>query len=135
MTDTDTIEYRIRELGKAAPRDTFNPNLVMIGPDGKSKHLPITPAEYARVVEALTTEPGSTYRLIITRPDGTEFQSDTEPFTSRKVVSYDALRHAGVMPKEASGDDEEFRRQVECAPLGVAVAHEPSGYRFTVKEF
>lgn len=63
MTDTDTIEYRTRELAKAAPRDTFKPNLAIIGPDGKTKHLPITPAEYFRVVEALTTEPPITYRV------------------------------------------------------------------------
>lgn len=63
MTDTDTIDYRARELAKAAPRDTFHPNLVIIGPDGPTGRLPITPAEYFRVVEALTTEPGITYRV------------------------------------------------------------------------
>ncbi len=63
MIDNDTIDYRTRELAKAAPRDTFHPNLVVIGPDGRTKHLPITPAEYFRVIEALTTDPGIAYRV------------------------------------------------------------------------
>lgn len=63
MTDNDTIDYRTRELAKAAPRDTFKPNLVAIGPDGQTKRLPITPVEYARLVEMLTTEAPITYRV------------------------------------------------------------------------
>lgn len=66
MTDTDTIEYRTRELAKARPllelpdvQAQFKAN----GPQGDSEWLNVTPAEYSRVVEALTTDPGITYRV------------------------------------------------------------------------
>lgn len=65
MTDNDTIEYRTRQLEAARPRleDDYKPSLKVTSPGGESKWLRITPAEYFRVVEALTTEPGITYRV------------------------------------------------------------------------
>lgn len=65
MTDNDTIEFRTRELEAARPRleDDYKPSIKVTAPGGESKWMRITPAEYFRVVEALTTEPPITYRV------------------------------------------------------------------------
>lgn len=65
MTNQDTYDYRVRELKAARPRpeDDYNPSIKVRGSGGESKWLRITPAEYHRVVAALTTEPGITYRV------------------------------------------------------------------------
>lgn len=66
MTDNDTFEYNARELAKARPYSEYpgSPHrLKAEGPGGASEWLYITAAQYARVVDALTTDPGITYRV------------------------------------------------------------------------
>lgn len=62
----DDYAYNARELAKAAPgpgdRDKVN-RIKVTGPEWDSHWLRITPAQYWRVVEALTTDPGITYAV------------------------------------------------------------------------
>ncbi len=66
MLDADTLKFRTLELHEARslPGEPDRVHqLKVTGPFGDSKWLRISPAEYARVVEALTTEPGITYAV------------------------------------------------------------------------
>lgn len=64
----DDYAYNARELGKAAPQpgETDHDKLPRIkawGPKGESRTLVVDASQYARVIEALTTDPGITYRV------------------------------------------------------------------------
>lgn len=68
MSQADPFWYPKHELAKASPRpgETDSeklPRIKVWGPDGASRTLNINAVEYARVVEALTTDPGITYRV------------------------------------------------------------------------
>lgn len=62
----DDYDYNARQLAKAAPRPGSDDQRIRLkawGPDGGSHTLDIDLSQYARVVEALTTDPGITYRV------------------------------------------------------------------------
>lgn len=76
------------------------------------------------------------YRLIVTRPDGTTFQTSADPIDDRTRAGVAAM---GVLGEEYGtitiGEGKAFGREVRDADLGVTITHEPSGYRFRTEEF
>lgn len=76
------------------------------------------------------------YRLIVTRPDGTTFQTHINPLESLTAVGVAAM---GVLGEEYGritiGEGKAFGREVRDAALGETVTHEPSGYSFRTEEF
>lgn len=76
------------------------------------------------------------YRLIIDWPSGSQSQSRPGPEPSRHELGLHAVQFIGEqVPDITIGEGKALGRAVRDAPLGVTVHHEPSGYRFTVKEF
>lgn len=76
-----------------------------------------------------------TYRLIVTRPDGSQTHSSADALPSREGTGMDALR---VLAAQNIGFGREglvFGRQVRDAAIGETVMHEPSGYSFRTEEF
>jgi len=60
----DDYAYNARELAKARPSSVDHlPGLKARGPEGESRWLEIDASQYARVVEALTTDAPLTYRV------------------------------------------------------------------------
>lgn len=74
------------------------------------------------------------YRLIVTRPDGSQFQSSTEPLPDGEAVGMSALRTLAGQGVPFGCDGLTFGREVRDAVLGVAVTH-PTGYAFRAEEF
>lgn len=76
------------------------------------------------------------YRLIIDWPDGSQSQSRPGPEPSRHELGLDAMRFIGEqVPSVTIIEGKRLGAAVKKAAVGQAVTHEPSGYRFTVKEF
>lgn len=74
------------------------------------------------------------FRLIVTRPDQTEFQTDTDPLPNREATGTAALRALSGEGVRFGIAGMAFGRQVRDAGLGESVTHE-SGYSFRTEEF
>lgn len=75
------------------------------------------------------------YRLIVTRPDGTQFQTSTEPIPDRGTVGMSALRALAAEGTAFGRKGLALGRQVRDAEIGDTLTHEPSGYRFRTEPF
>jgi len=75
------------------------------------------------------------YRLVVTRPNGSQFQSTTEPLPSREAVGMSALRvlaKSGVAFGQAGL---QLGRDIRDADLGENVIHAGSRFGFRTEEF
>ena len=75
-----------------------------------------------------------TYRLIVTRPDGSQTQTSTDPLPDRGTVGMSALRFLAAQDIAFGGAGLAFGRELRDAPLGETLTHE-SGYGFRTEEF
>lgn len=74
-----------------------------------------------------------TYRLIVTRPDGTQAHSSTEPLSTRESVGMSALRVLADQSIPFGRAGLEFGCQLRDAALGAPLTH--AGYTFRTEEF
>lgn len=74
-----------------------------------------------------------TYRLIVTRPDGTQAHSSTEPLPTRHAVALSALRVLADQNIPFGRAGLAFGRQLRDAALGTPLTH--AGYTFRTEEF
>jgi hypothetical protein len=74
------------------------------------------------------------YRLIVTRPNGSQTHSSTDPLPSREDVGMSALRVLAAQKIAFGRDGLAFGRQLRDASLGETLTHE-SGYAFRVEQF
>lgn len=75
------------------------------------------------------------YRVIVTRPDGTTFQTSTEPLPDRHATGLAVLRTLADEGAPCSiGDAKRFGARVRDAELGVTLTHD-SGYQFRAEAF
>lgn len=75
------------------------------------------------------------YRLIVTRPDGTQLQSSTEPLPTRHDAGVSVMRVLATEGIPFGVDGKLLGRQVRDAAIGDTLTHEPSGYRFRTEPF
>ena len=75
-----------------------------------------------------------TYRLIVTRPDGSQTQTSTDPLPDLGTVGMSALRFLAAQDIAFGGAGLAFGRELRDAPLGETLTHE-SGYGFRTEEF
>ncbi|MFJ8538162.1 hypothetical protein [Streptomyces sp. NPDC093591] len=75
-----------------------------------------------------------TFRLIVTRPDGTQAHSSTEPLPTRHAVALSALRVLAAQDIAFGRAGLAFGRQLRDAELGETLKHD-SGYAFRTEEF
>lgn len=75
------------------------------------------------------------YRLIITRPNGQQSQSSTEPLPDREAVGMSALRALAAMRIPFGRGGVELGRQVRDAAIGETVTDTLTGYTFRSEEF
>lgn len=77
------------------------------------------------------------YRLIVTRPDGTTTQTSADPLTTMTDVGLSALRFLGteITTGLKITDVKRFGARLRDTPPGETVTHESSGYRFRAEEF
>ena len=74
------------------------------------------------------------YRLIVTRPDGSQTQTSADPLPDRGTVGMSALRFLAAQNIAFGGAGLTFGRQLRDAVLGETFTHE-SGYAFRIEEF
>ncbi|MEH0417829.1 hypothetical protein [Streptomyces sp. B21-083] len=74
------------------------------------------------------------YRLIVTRPNGSQAHSSTEPLPDREAVGMSALRVLADRNIAFGRAGLTFGRQLRDAELGETLTHE-SGYAFRTEEF
>ena len=75
-----------------------------------------------------------TYRLIVTRPDGSQTHSSADPLPDRDAVGMSALRVLADQNIAFGGAGLAFGRELRDAPLGATLTHE-SGYSFRTEQF
>jgi hypothetical protein len=75
-----------------------------------------------------------TFRLIVTRPDQTEFLATTDPLPNREAAGMAALRALSGEGVRFGIAGMAFGREVRDAGIGESVTHE-SGYSFRTEEF
>lgn len=75
-----------------------------------------------------------TYRLIVTRPDGTQTQTSADPLPDRGTVGMSALRFLAAQDIAFGRAGLDFGRQLRDAKLGETLTHD-SGYAFRTEEF
>lgn len=76
------------------------------------------------------------YRLVIDWPNGSQSQSRPGAEDSRHELGLDAMRFIGEQhPGITIIEGKRLGAAVKKAAVGETVTHEPSGFRFTVKEF
>jgi hypothetical protein len=76
-----------------------------------------------------------TYRLIVTRPDGSQAHATTEPLPTRHAVALSALRVLAAKNIAFGKAGLAFGRELRDAALGETLTHEPSGYAFRTEAF
>lgn len=76
-----------------------------------------------------------TYRLVVTRPNGSQAHSSTDPLPSREATGMSALRVLAAQGIAFGRDGLTFGRSIRDAALGETVTHEASGYSFRTEEF
>lgn len=75
------------------------------------------------------------YRLIVTRPNGTQYQTSTEPLPDRDSVGMSALRALTGEGVAFGRDGMVFGRQVRDAAIGQRVEYASTGYTFRTEDF
>lgn len=75
------------------------------------------------------------FRLIVTRPDGTQTQSSAEPLPTRHDAGLSVMRVLAGEGVRFGIDGKRLGRQVRDAAIGETLTHEPSGYRFRTEPF
>ncbi|MEU6016946.1 hypothetical protein ABZ826_23715 [Streptomyces sp. NPDC047515] len=75
------------------------------------------------------------YRLIVTRPNGSKFQSSTEPLADRETVGISALRALATAHIAFGRSGLVLGRDIRDAAIGDTVTHDASGYSFRTEEF
>lgn len=74
------------------------------------------------------------YRVVITRPNGSQTHSSADPLPDREAAAMSALRALAKRVAFGRGGLV-LGRQIRDADLGETITHEPSGYRFRTEEF
>ena len=74
------------------------------------------------------------FRLIVTRPDGSQAHSSTEPLLTRPAVALSALRILADQNIAFGRAGLAFGRQLRDAELGETLTHD-SGYAFRTEQF
>ena len=74
------------------------------------------------------------YRLIVTRPNGSQAHSSTEPLPTHHAVALSALRVLAAQDIAFGRAGLAFGRQLRDATLGETLTHD-SGYTFRIEEF
>ena len=75
------------------------------------------------------------FRLIVTRPDGSQFHSTTNPLPDREAVGMSALRvlaNSGIAFGRAGLA---LGREIRDTELGETVTHQTTGYGFRTEQF
>ncbi|WP_055589333.1 hypothetical protein [Peterkaempfera griseoplana] len=75
------------------------------------------------------------YRLIVTRPTGTQYQSSTEPLPDREAVGMEALKVLARQNVAYGRGGMEFGWQVRDAALGTTLTYGQTGFGFCVDHF
>jgi hypothetical protein len=75
------------------------------------------------------------YRLIVTRPNGSQFQSSTDPLPDREATGMSALKTLAAARVAFGRKGLALGQEIRDAELGKTVTHESSGYRFRVEEW
>ncbi len=76
-----------------------------------------------------------TYRLIVTRPNGSQAHATTDTMPDREATGMSALRVLADQNIRFGREGMAFGRQVRDAAVGETVTHEASGYSFRVEQF
>lgn len=74
------------------------------------------------------------YRLIVTRPNGSQAHSSTDPLPTREAVGMSALRVLADQNIAFGRAGLDFGRQIRDAELGETLTHD-SGYAFRTEQF
>ncbi|MFJ4926858.1 hypothetical protein [Streptomyces sp. NPDC088736] len=74
------------------------------------------------------------YRLIVTRPNGTQAHSSTEPLGTRHAVALSALKVLAAQNIAFGRAGLAFGRELRDAPLSETLTHD-SGYAFRTEAF
>jgi len=74
------------------------------------------------------------YRLIVTRPDGSQTHSSTDPLPTREAVGMSALRVLAAQNIAFGRAGLAFGRQLRDAAIGETLPH-ASGYAFRTEQF
>ena len=74
------------------------------------------------------------YRLIVTRPNGSQAHSSMEPLATRHAVALSALKVLAAQDIAFGRAGLEFGKQLRDAELGETLTH-ASGYAFRTEEF
>ena len=75
------------------------------------------------------------FRLIVTRPNGEQFQTSTTPLLDRDTVGLSALRALAGDGISFTRKDLALGRAVRDAEVGETVEHDSTGYTFRTEEF
>lgn len=75
-----------------------------------------------------------TYRLIVTRPNGSQTHSSADPLPDREAVGMSALHVLAAQNIAFGRNGLAFGRRLRDTPLGETVTHE-SGYAFRTEQF
>ncbi|NUS82761.1 MAG: hypothetical protein HOY75_08405 [Streptomyces sp.] len=75
------------------------------------------------------------YRLIVTRPTGEQFQSSTEPLPDREAAGMSALRALANNGATFGRAGLVLGRDIRDATIGTTVTHEATGYSFRTEHF
>ncbi|MEZ3180786.1 hypothetical protein KYY02_19460 [Streptomyces pimonensis] len=74
------------------------------------------------------------FRLIVTRPNGTQTQTSADPLPDRGTVGMSALRFLAAENVAFGSAGLAFGRELRDAPLGKTLTHD-SGYTFRTEQF
>lgn len=75
------------------------------------------------------------FRLVVTRPDGSQFQSTTDPLPDREAVGMSALRVLAESGVAFGRAGLALGRDIRDADLGGTITHEATGYGFRTEQF
>ena len=75
------------------------------------------------------------FRLIVTRPNGSQFQSTTEPLPDREAVGMSALRVLATAGIAFGRAGLQLGRDIRDANLGETVTHAGTGFGFRTEQF
>jgi hypothetical protein len=74
------------------------------------------------------------YRLVVTRPNGSQAHSSTDPLATRHAVALSALKALAAQDIAFGRAGLDFGKQLRDAELGETLTHD-SGYSFRTEEF
>jgi hypothetical protein len=74
------------------------------------------------------------FRLVVTRPNGSQAHSSTEPLATRHAVALSALKVLAARDIAFGRAGLDFGKRLRDAELGETLTHD-SGYAFRTEEF